>query len=265
VKVKPKVRTPISYYGGKQIMARHIVPVIPQHKIYTEAFIGGAAIFFLKDRAEVEVINDLNGEVVNFYKVITTDFWRLNELIQSTLHSRAQYEDAMVIYNYPQLFNPVKRAWAFWVLTNQGYSSKIGSWGYDRSGDTTTMKISNKKIDFDVNIRLRLEHAQIECNDALKVIASRDTPEAFHYIDPPYIGSNMGHYSGYTENDYEKLLELLGSCQGKFLLSGYQSKPLEAAIKRNQWYVRHYDKQLSASTDKAKRKVEVLVSNFEFF
>lgn len=56
MKVKPKIRTPISYYGGKQIMARHIVPVIPQHKIYTEAFCGGAAIFFLKDQSEVEVI-----------------------------------------------------------------------------------------------------------------------------------------------------------------------------------------------------------------
>jgi DNA adenine methylase len=264
MKVKPKVRTPISYYGGKQIMARHIVPVIPQHKIYTEAFVGGGAIFFLKDRAEVEVINDLNGEVVNFYKVITTDFWKLNELIQSTLHSRAQYEEAMVVYNYPALFDPIKRAWAFWILTNEGYATKIGSWGYDRSGNTMTGKISNKKIEFDVTIRQRLEHAQIECNDALKVIESRDTPETFHYVDPPYIGSNMGHYAGYKEEDFVRLLELLASCQGKFLLSNYNNKPLERAIKANRWHVRYYDKQLSASTDKARRKVEVLVGNFEF-
>src|SRR6185295_8331911 len=114
MKVKPRLRTPITYYGGKQMMAQHILPLIPKHKIYTEAFFGGGAIFFAKEPSEVEIINDLNGEVVNFYKVITTDFWRLNELIQSTLHSRSQYEDAMVIYNYPKLFDPIKRAWAFW-------------------------------------------------------------------------------------------------------------------------------------------------------
>lgn len=170
----------------------------------------------------------------------------------------------MVVYNYPALFDPIKRAWAFWILTNEGYATKIGSWGYDRSSNTMTGKVSTKKLEFDVNIRLRLERAQIECNDALKVIESRDTPETFHYVDPPYIGSNMGHYAGYKEEDFIRLLDLLGSCQGKFLLSNYSNKPLERAIKEKRWCVRYYDKQLSASVDKSRRKVEVLVGNFEF-
>ena len=264
MRISRNLRTPISYYGGKQVMARHIVPLITIHKRYTEAFLGGAAIFFWKEQSEVETINDLNGEVINFYQVITTDFWKLNELIQSTLHSREQYEHAMVIYNHPKLFNPIQRAWAFWTLTNQGFASKIGSWGYDRSERLTTKKINNKKLEFNAQIRHRLEQAQIECNDALKVIESRDTPETFHYVDPPYVGSDMGHYSGYTDQDYQDLLELLASCQGKFLLSGYKSSALDEAIKVNHWCVRYYDKQLSASPNKARRKVEVLVGNFEF-
>lgn len=262
MKVKPKLRTPITYYGGKQIMARHILPLIPKHKIYTEAFFGGGAILFAKEPSDVEIINDLNGEVVNFYRVLTTDFWRLNELVQSTLHSREQYEDAMVVYNFPKLFDPIKRAWAFWILTNQGYVSKIGSWGYDKSGDSMVKRLETKKIEFDRTIRTRLEHAQIECNDALKVIKSRDSVDTFHYIDPPYIGSNMGHYSGYSDEDFTKLLMLLTEIEGKFLLSNYRSEILESFIKQQKWHVRYFDKQLSASTNKAKRKVEVLVSNF---
>lgn len=61
------MRTPISYYGGKQTMLKHIMPLIPAHKIYTEAFCGGAAVLFAKRPAEAEVINDINMELTNFY------------------------------------------------------------------------------------------------------------------------------------------------------------------------------------------------------
>lgn len=263
MKVRPKLRTPISYYGGKQIMARHILPLIPEHDIYTEAFLGGGAIYFAKEPSRYEVINDLNGEIVNFYKIITTDFWRLNELIQATLHSREQYEEAMVIYNHPRLFDPVKRAWAFWILTNQGYVSKIGSWGYEKEGASLVNKLESKKVEFDRSIRTRLERTQIECNDALKVISSRDTAKTFHYIDPPYIGSNMGHYGGYSDDDYQQLLQTLANVEGKFILSNYRSELLNTHVKRNKWHIMYFNKQLSASDTKSKRKVEVLVANFD--
>jgi DNA adenine methylase len=260
--VRPKLRTPITYYGGKQVMARHILPLIPPHKIYTEAFFGGGAIFFSKEPSEVEVINDLNGEIVNFYRILVTDFWRLNELIRATLLSRADYEDAMVVYNHPKLFDPIKRAWAFWVLTNQGYASKIGSWGYDANGSTMVKKIDGKKVEFTTAIRTRLERTQIECNDAGKVIQSRDSKETFHYVDTPYIGSNMGHYSGYTDDQYRDHLQILARVEGKFLLSGYNSEILDQFIKKHKWHVLTFEKQLSASPNKAKRKIEVLVANY---
>lgn len=259
---RPKIRTPITYYGGKQIMAKHILPLIPTHKIYVEPFLGGGAIFFAKEPSDVEVINDLNGEVVNFYHVLTTDFWRLNELIQATLHSRQQYEEAMVVYNHPKLFDPIRRAWAFWILTNQGYATKIGSWGYDIAGASMVNRLEGKKIEFNVTIRTRLERTQIECNDALKVITSRDTPDTFHYIDPPYVGSNLGHYGGYTDQHYEDLLKVLTDIKGKFILSNYRSELLDRYISSNKWLVSYHDKQLSASPKPGKRKVEVLVRNF---
>lgn len=262
MKVKPKYRTPISYYGGKQVMAKHILPLIPQHKVYTEAFFGGGAIFFAKEPSEVEVINDVNGEVINFYRVVSTDFWRLNELIQGSLHSRKDYENALVIYNYPDLFDPIKRAWAFWVLTNQGFVSKIGAWGYDRSGNTMVKKVSSKKVAFNRDILTRLERTQIECNDAVKVIESRDGEDTFHYVDPPYLGTQMGHYFGYTEDQYVNLLNALSCLKGKFMLSGFHCDILSRFLKKNRWSISEYDKQLAASTNKAKRKTEVIVTNF---
>lgn len=64
-----KMKTPISYYGGKQTMLKHILPLIPKHSLYTEAFCGGAAVLFAKHPADCEIINDLNQGLVNFYLV----------------------------------------------------------------------------------------------------------------------------------------------------------------------------------------------------
>lgn len=61
-------------------MVNTILPLIPVHKVYVEPFFGGGAIFFAKEQSQAEIINDLNGEIVNFYKVVCTDFWRLNEI-----------------------------------------------------------------------------------------------------------------------------------------------------------------------------------------
>ncbi len=260
--VRPKLKTPISYYGGKQQMLPHILPLIPEHRIYTEAFAGGLAVYWAKDPAAVEVINDIDGEIVNFYYQLKTNFDVLEQQIQSTLHSRQSYEDAVVIYNRPHLFSAVRRAWAFWILTAEGFASKIGSWGYDRDG-TTTKKVINKKKQFLEVLANRLETTQIECNDANKVIFSRDTPDTFHLVDPPYINSNQGHYSGYAESHFRSTLEVLAQCNGKFMLCSYPSELLKQFRKEHGWTSFHFDKQLAAGKSGRNRKTEVITLNYD--
>jgi len=106
------LKTPITYYGGKQKLAGVIVPLIPPHVVYAEPFAGGATIFFAKPPAKVEVLNDTNGELINFYRVISEKYNNLQKEIRQTLHSRKLYEDARVVYANPHLFSEVKRAWA---------------------------------------------------------------------------------------------------------------------------------------------------------
>jgi DNA adenine methylase len=69
-------RTPISYYGGKQTMLPHILPLIPEHTIYTETFFGGGAVFLAKQSVKTEIINDFNANVYTFYKVLQNRFYR---------------------------------------------------------------------------------------------------------------------------------------------------------------------------------------------
>ena len=257
-------RTPISYYGGKQKLVSTILPLIPHHNLYCEPFLGGAAIFFAKEPSPVEVINDLNGEVVNFYQMCKLEFTKLKKLIEATPHSRKLHSEAAQILKSDLEKNKVRRAWAFWVQTNMSFTSKMfGGYAYEKKTNKTTKTISNKKARFTSEICDRLSLVDIECNDALRVILSRDTKDSFFYVDPPYFNSNMGHYDGYTEENFIELLEVLSKIKGKFLLSSYPSEILEKYKTKRRWHQISIEQRISASRVKdGKKKTEVLTANY---
>jgi len=258
-------KTPITYYGGKLLMLPHILPLIPPHNIYTEAFFGGGAVFFAKMPVESETINDINNMVINFYEVVKTDFISLKEKIEATLFARSTYTVAWTIYRIPHLFTKLARAWAFYIATNMGFACHIGSWGFDKYGKRPKA-FQNKKMKFTEDIQKRLENAQIECDDANMVIESRDAVDAFHYVDPPYIDTHQAHYGGYTHADFRRLLETLSKIQGKFLLSSFPSELLDEYIAKHGWYTKTFQKSLSSQKVKIgesrSQKTEVLTANY---
>lgn len=259
------LKTPISYYGGKQKLLTTILSKIPDHKLYCEPFVGGAAVFFGKQPSEVEVINDTNKELINFYRVCKENFIDLQTMVRITLHSRKAHQDANVIYANPHLFSNIQRAWAVWVLSTQSFSAMLdGSWGYDKQKGTTSLKIKNKREQFTEQIATRLQDVQVECADALYIIQSRDTEHSFFYCDPPYFNSDCGHYDGYTEQDFEGLLKALSAIKGRFLLSSYPSPILMKYAKQQGWQQWSYETGVSVAAKKTymKRKVEVLTANY---
>ena len=261
-----KGKTPISYYGGKQSLLNQILPLIPKHDIYVEPFFGGGAVYWAKEPVGCEVINDVNANVINFYKVLQSQFEPLQKALETTLHSRATYKKALYIYECPRLFDdfPVVRARAFFIVCNQGFATRIGSRGYSRSKAKHTFQ--RKIANFKAHLTERLQTTQIENNEAHKVMLSRDTETTFHYVDPPYINSHQGHYGGYEEIHFKRDLDVLASLKGKFLLSSYPSELLDEYIKKHGRYTKRIDKPLSANGSykgkTRKRKVEVLTANY---
>lgn len=262
------VATPISYYGGKQRMLQYILPVLPGDiNLYCEPFVGGGAVFWAKEQSPLEVINDTNRELINFYEVVQNDFVELEKMIRITLHSRSLFNDAKVIYENPHMFNRIKRAWAVWVLSSQGFAAKIdGSWGYDKQKGTVSNKIKNKRDSFTEDLAIRLQKVQIECTDALRIIRSRDCKDSFFYCDPPYFNSDCGHYDGYTKEDFEMLLKELSKLEGRFLLSSYPSDILSEYVEANGWNQKCFSQKVSVSRNKVnqKTKTEVLTANYTF-
>lgn len=265
--MKDNLKTPISYYGGKQNLVSTIIPLFPRHQTYTESFVGGGAIFWAKRPSEVEVINDYNRELINFYEVCKNEFIELEKMVRISLHSRSLHTDAIVMYNNPHLFNRIQRAWAVWVLSSQSFSAMLdGNWGYDVVKGTTSKKINNRRESFTEEFAIRLQNVQIENTDALRIIRSRDYEGAFHYCDPPYFNSDCGHYDGYSIQDFEALLQTLSQCKGKFLISSYPSEILSDYTASNNWFTKKVEQAVSVANGTGgagKRKIEVMTANYD--
>jgi DNA adenine methylase len=123
---------------------------------------------------------------------------------------------------------------------------------------------STSKDAFNLSLKERLECATIEHDDALKVIARYDTPEAFHFIDPPYVGSNMGHYANmFNDQHLDELLALCAKLKGKFMLTMYPNAAIETVAKKNKWTIHCVSRQISACKAESRRKQEEwMVTNY---
>lgn len=259
-----RMKSPIQWFGGKQRMLPHILPLVPDHTVYVEPFFGGGSLYFAKDAAQVEVINDLNKEVVNFYRIIKQNPEQLKEELEYLLHSRESFVDAQTIYGNSHLFTEMQRAVAFYILANQSYSATMTQFGYSKSTSKAT-SIKSKINRLDVKeLSQRLGRTTLESDDACKVIGRYDNPEAFFYLDPPYFNARVEPYFGkYTEADYRQLLELLSDLEGKFLLSGYNSEILDRFIKREGWDYKTVERKVNINHRKTVTKTEILVWNYQ--
>lgn len=259
------MRTPISYYGGKQRMIKHILPLIPKHRIYVEPFFGGGSIFFAKGPSFLEVINDINDNVVNFYKVMQNDFEKLLQEVTGSMMAESLHKKALKIYQSSNGETDVEKAWAFWYVTNFSFANKPGAgWRFcsGSNGSHSGVQLRNKRTEFEF-YKDRLSQVQISCRDALKVISDRGHADAFFYLDPPYPNSDQGHYKGYSEDDLESLLKTIESVHGKFMLSNYPSDLIQEYVDRNDWHIREFDMRLSAPRKAGQRKCEALIMNYQ--
>lgn len=266
------IKTPIVYYGGKTSIINHLLEMVPVHEVYTETFFGGGALFWAKDPAKNETINDRLDIVVNFYKVLKLKFKPLKRLIDATCYSRSEHQKAYRIFS-DKRYNDVTRAWAFWFRANFSFANKLdGGIHYGNHQSNVHPEVMrNKKIEFTEQLQRRIEGVYIENKNALQVLKSRNIKNAFHYIDPPYfhgsetLTADHGHYNKkfFTAGDYEELFEFLANeCNGKWLLSNYNSEMLERYCKIHGWFKKEITHRISAPRKSGPAKVEVLISNY---
>lgn len=221
----------LRYHGAKWRLADWLIGHFPPHVCYVEPFVGGAGVFLRKPPSPLEVLNDADGEIVNFWRVLRDQPQDLIRAIDLTPFSRCELEDAKEPTD-----DPVERARRFYVLSWQCIhgvpKASTSGWRLMRSLDTRSLPPVGEwsRTAHLWGIASRLKMAQIEDADALTVIPRYDTPETVTYCDPPYTSdtrSTRWRHVAYghemTEDDHRRLAEVLRACKGAVLLSGYDS------------------------------------------
>jgi DNA adenine methylase len=235
------LKSPLKWYGGKTNFVSKLLPLIPEHLTYVEVFAGSAALFFAKPVSSLEVINDLDSDLVNFFTVLRDPekYERFQLLVSLTPYSREEYLNCQETYRDGE--DDVDRARRFFVAVRQAYSATLGkSWSYSKTGRKSGRSASSLNgylgaIDRLPEIVERLREAQIEHKDFRDLVRAYDGPDTLFYLDPPYVPSTRkcsAYVHEMTHQDHEELVELLLGIKGKAMLSGYRNGiyvPLEDA------------------------------------
>ncbi len=220
------MRTVLKYPGAKNRIADWICSFIPEHKVYLEPYAGSLAVLFHKQPSHIETVNDLNGEVVNYFKVLRDNGEELKRLIELTPYSRGEYERAYEVSD-----NDVERARRFCVRCWMGFGcSNLYKNGF-KSGQQTRSpnpaKAWAEMPEIMEKASGRLKNVQIENLPALELMDRYDTADVFMYVDPPYLHGTRKNYlykHEMEDREHEELLKVLAGHPGRILLSGYENE-----------------------------------------
>ena len=233
-----KPSAPLTYFGGKDWLIREIYRYIPPHKTYVELFAGSAKILFAKSPSRMEVINDLDSGLINFYRVLRdpNKYLELQKLAGLTPYSREEFAHCKKHWNEYQ--DDVKRAWAWFVVARQARNGLMDSGWASESNPVAKRMAKNvsrwlSAIQHLPEFHERLMGVQVENRDFRSIIPKFDRPDTWFYADPPYVWStrSSGKYAcEMSDGDHLELVTLLLNLKGMCLLSGYRHaiyEPLE--------------------------------------
>ena len=211
------MRGPLNYIGGKSRFISTILPMLPLHTTYVEPFSGGAQIFFRKEPAKVEVLNDLDGELVNFYRVCQSHYEELLRYLRFMIVGRNWYKKLQK--TPPESLTDIQRAGRYFYLQKSTFGGKVIKQNYAiqvvQPPHFSTAKLA-KVIE---DTHKRLDGVQIESLPYEKIIQKYDRTSTFFYIDPPYYGVKGLYRFDFEHVQFEQLALLLRTIKGKFLLS----------------------------------------------
>ena len=221
------LNSPVLWFGGKGKLKHRLLTLLPYHDRYVEVFGGGASLLFAKNPSESEVYNDMDRNLINFFRVLQDEpsFKRLHRLALATPFSRELYREYRSTYRSQP--DKVIQAFQFFMVSRQSFGSIQGqSWGgTSKTTKNCALVLWNLLLELPCHHQ-RFKDVRIECMDYSEVLDRYDSPSTFFYMDPPYVSDTRrrGGYAHEMSNTAHRcLIEQIQSLQGKVLLSGYQN------------------------------------------
>jgi len=254
-------KSPISYLGGKSLLANKIISLIPEHKCYCEVFAGGAWMLFKKDESEVEIINDINSNLTTFYMVIKHHLEEFIRCFKWSLTARDEFE--RLKKENPETLTDIQRAARFYYLLKNGYGSRIVNPVFSVA-TTKRSSFNLLRIEEDLsNAHLRLSRVFIENQHYEKLIKRFDKPHTFFYIDPPYYNCEDYYGKGiFEKDDFNSLKNILTDIDGKFIMSINDTPEIRELYKN--FHIKEVNTTYNVAGAHKKQKVqELLIMNFK--
>lgn len=259
------------YYGGKFSHLADILPRLPETHIYVEPFAGSGSVLLNRHPSPIEVFNDLNKDLVNFFQVLRGEQGeRLLELIALTPYSREEFRIAC---GNLKRYNKLERARLWYVRIAQSRNSLPlaipSNWSFATQHDRrdmagTTSKWLNRTPQL-MDVMSRLLPVQIECDDALAVIPRYDEERTLFYVDPPYVAKTRKTKKVYahemSDTQHRELSHVLHLCKGRVALSGYAGELYDDLFA--DWHRIDFAEQFISSASKSRSAVEVLWTNYD--
>lgn len=226
------------WYGGKYVHLEWLLPLLPQVKHYCEPFGGSAAVLLNREPSPVETYNDIDGEVVNFFRMLREQKEQLLEAIGLTPFSREELRIA--VSNNGGKISDVERARRFYVRARQvrtglAQTASEGRWAHckltSRAGMAGAVSRWLGSVEGLSEIAQRLLRVQIENATAIEVITRYDSPDTLFYCDPPYVHESRADTKAYafemSNDEHCQLANILHTVQGKVALSGYRCELMD--------------------------------------
>lgn len=206
----------VPWIGGKRRLAKHLLPLFPEHQCYVEPFAGGAALYFMKQPAEVEVLNDINGELVNLYRVVKHHLGEFAQQFKWALVSRQLY--SWLNDSTTENLTDIQRAARFFYLQKMAFGGKVDGRTFGIA-TTSPPRLNLLRIEEDLSAaHLRLSRTYIEHLAWDACILRYDRPHSLFYCDPPYWGTE-GYGVGFGLEQYARMADLARTIKGKMVIS----------------------------------------------
>jgi DNA adenine methylase len=260
------MKSPVPYFGSKQTIAPWIASLLPKHEHYVEPYCGGLSVLLAKHPSQMETVNDLDGHLMTFWRVLRNQPEALMRVCALTPHSRAEQVAA---YAPLQGEDDIEVARRVWVRLTQGRSGMLRRTGWRHhvhpAGSATSMPgYLEAYVDRMAAAAERLHAVSLECLPALDLIAKYGSHRSvLLYVDPPYLGTTRGWGRQYqhemkTDDEHRALAAALADCHAAVILSGYHS-PLYDELYEG-WH-RYEQASMTGNATTAKARREVLWAN----
>lgn len=218
-----RVKPALSWPGGKSKLLKYILPLIPPHKAYVEPFAGGLAVFLAKQRSAIEVLNDLNGDLVTFYRCVRFHPDTLLTELEFVLNSRQEFHD---FADQPGLTDIQRASRWFFRHKNCFRGASLGTFGVSPTSAGGASGSRSARMESIRELNLRMDRVIIENLDWQKCVDVYDRPETFYFLDPPYTDCDAGMYSAWTLTDVQALKQRLDRLRGLWMVTLNDSPPI---------------------------------------